>query len=282
VYYLALFTYYWLSQLLPNGFPGKGLASFEFEMPPLRILAPTLPVGIAGVVMSGLAVEPKRRPESPRAFCAELRAAVDAIRKREDRGSKIEVRELLDSLSARKAAKSESSLAPSRLGARSDAINPPSSILDPQSASGPRPWDIGSHTRTGRAKASKGGVNQDSVLVRQFTQPDRALLVVADGLSCCDVGSGDVASRLVCEAIDASFGPDSHAHDFAKQIPEACRGGAQAMLAWALDHGERLRLKAAQDLMSTTGGLARISSRPRWWPRADFGQRRRQPGVSDQ
>jgi len=92
VYHLALFTYYWLSGLLPKGFPGKGLASFEFAMPPLRIFAPTLPVGIAGVVMSGLAVEPGNRPESPRAFCAELRAAVEAIGRREQAKASAELK----------------------------------------------------------------------------------------------------------------------------------------------------------------------------------------------
>jgi serine/threonine protein phosphatase PrpC len=203
VYQLALLSYYWLSRYLPHGFPGKGLASFQFALPPLRILAPTLPVGIAGVVMSGLAVEPWRRPASPQAFCSELRAAVDAV------------------------------------GARQAA----SSILS---------WEIGSHTRTGKAKASRGGVNQDSILVREFESPQRALLVVADGLSCCDVGSGDVASRLVCEAIDASLHPGTHVEDFLTQIPHACRRGAEAILAWALDRGERLRLIAAQDLMATT------------------------------
>jgi protein phosphatase len=203
VYHLALFTYYWLSGLLPRGFPGKGLASFDFAMPPLRILAPTLPVGIAGVVMTGLDVEPGQRPESPRAFCQELRAALNEVRKREN----------------------------------------------PYQRSA---WDIGSHTRTGRTKEAKGKVNQDAVLIRRFPKPDRALLVVADGLSCCDVGSGDVASRLVCEAIDASFGQSSHGSDFSTEIPCACRRGAEAMLAWALDRGERLRLKTGQDLMATT------------------------------
>jgi serine/threonine protein phosphatase PrpC len=66
------------------------------------------------------------------------------------------------------------------------------------------------------------------------------------------VGSGDVASRLVCEAIDASFHANSHAEDFLTQIPQGCRRGAEAILAWALDRGERLRLIAAQDLMATT------------------------------
>jgi serine/threonine protein phosphatase PrpC len=234
VYHLALFTYYWLSRLLPNGFPGKGLAAFEFVMPPLRVLAPSLPVGIAGPVVSGLAMEPCRRPATPSAFCAELRAGVDALRAREvarwagygnleseNRSQKSEVGDQ----------KSEADL----------AAAPPT-----------KKWEIGSHTRTGRAKASKGGVNQDSVLIRNFSSPIRALVVVADGLSCCDVGSGDIASRLVCEAIGATFGSDGHAENFSKQIPEACRRGAEAMLAWALDHGEGLRLKAAQDLMSTT------------------------------
>jgi serine/threonine protein phosphatase PrpC len=247
VYHLALFTYYWLSGLLPKGFPGKGLASFEFAMPPLRILAPTLPVGIAGVVMSGLAVEPGNRPESPRTFCAELRAALDAVRKREDRGSRMEDR-VLSSVQSSEGAKSIGNLA--LLPETSPILDPPSSILHPPSQRAG--WDIGSHTRTGRAKEAKGGVNQDSVLIRRFENPERALLVVADGLSCCDVGSGDVASRLVCEAIDASLSAASNASDFSTQIPFACRRGAEAMLAWALDRGERLRLKAGEDLMATT------------------------------
>jgi protein phosphatase len=248
VYHLALFTYYWLSRLLPNGFPGKGLASFDFDIPPLRILAPTLPVGIASVVMSGLAVEPGRRPASPRAFCTELRARINGVRKREDRKS---------NPSSYLAQSREGAKAIGDLAALRETLVRHSSILDPQSSmghstSGTRPWEIGSHTRTGLAKAAKGGVNQDFVLVRPFTEPDRALVVVADGLSCCDVGSGEVASRLVCEAIDSSFGPESYAENFSKGIHEACRRGAEAMLTWALDRGERLRLKAAQDLMSTT------------------------------
>jgi PPM family protein phosphatase len=203
VFHLALLTYYWLGRYLPHGFPGKGLASFDFTMPPLRILAPSLPPGIASVVMSGLAMEPWRRPVSPRAFCEGLQAAVEKVRTR-------------------------------------------------QAASTPLGWEIGVHTRTGRTKGSRGGVNQDAVLYRQFENPARALLVVADGLSCCDVGSGDVASRLVCETIDASFDAKSHAEHFSQRIPAACLRGAEAILAWALDRGERLRLIAAQDLMSTT------------------------------
>src|SRR5260370_16060022 len=65
-------------------------------MPHLRIVAPTLPVGIAGMVMSGLAVEPGNRPESPRAFCAELRAAVEAIGRREQAKASDELKVMSD------------------------------------------------------------------------------------------------------------------------------------------------------------------------------------------
>jgi protein phosphatase len=202
VYHLGLLTYYWLARYLPHGFPGRGLASFEFALPSLRIYAPTLPVGIANTVMSALAVDPWRRPASPAAFCQELRAAIDAV-----------------------------------------AVRQASAVLS---------WEIGADTRTGKAKASLGGVNQDSILVRRFDNPNRALLVVADGLSCCDVGSGDIASQLLCRAIDASLDSDTHAENFLAAIPQACRRGAEAMLDWALVRGERLRLIAAQDLMATT------------------------------
>jgi protein phosphatase len=263
VYHLALFTYYWLSGLLPKGFPGKGLASFEFAMPPLRIFAPTLPVGIAGVVMSGLAVEPGNRPESPRAFCAELRAAVEAIGRREQAKASDELKVM--SHESPVTSNQGRVAGPERREGRDDApvstpfedsgrATPPTLITHTLSThdSPLASWDIGSHTRTGRTKEAKGGVNQDSVLIRRFANPNRALLVVADGLSCCDVGSGDVASRLVCEAIDASFSPESRVSDFSTQIPCACRSGAEAMLAWALDLGERLRLKTGEDLMATT------------------------------
>src|SRR5260370_10912393 len=70
-------------------------------MPHLRIVAPTLPVGIAGMVMSGLAVEPGNRPESPRAFCAELRAAVEAIGRREQAKASDELKVESDESSVR-------------------------------------------------------------------------------------------------------------------------------------------------------------------------------------
>ncbi len=201
VYQLALFTYYWLGRYLPQGFPGKGLESFNFVIPPLRIFAPTLPPGVVGAVTAGLSPEPSRRPGSLSAFCQEFRAAVEGVAHR-------------------------------------------------QAAVKPVQWDVGLHTRTGKAKGATP--NQDYGFVRRFGNPERALIVVADGLSCCDVGSGDVASRLVAEAIGTAFGPEHRAGDFPARMPQACRQGGEAILAWTLEQGERQQLIAGKDLMATT------------------------------
>jgi serine/threonine protein phosphatase PrpC len=65
VFHLAMYAYYWLAKLLPAGFPGKGLESFGFAVPPLRVFAPGLPPGVAAALARGLEVEPGRRYVSP-------------------------------------------------------------------------------------------------------------------------------------------------------------------------------------------------------------------------
>lgn len=57
----------------------------------------------------------------------------------------------------------------------------------------------GFDTHIGVAKALGGQVNQDALLL--VGEPDHALLLVADGISQCDVGSGDMASRLLVESM---------------------------------------------------------------------------------
>lgn len=57
----------------------------------------------------------------------------------------------------------------------------------------------GFDTHIGIAKALGGQVNQDAVLLAG--EPDHALLLVADGISLCTVGSGDLASRLLVESM---------------------------------------------------------------------------------
>ncbi len=77
VFHLALFAYYWLAGLLPDGFPGEGLESFGFQVPPLRTYAPAAPVGIIGVLEQGMALEPTRRYATPGAIAFALREAVE-------------------------------------------------------------------------------------------------------------------------------------------------------------------------------------------------------------
>jgi protein phosphatase len=113
-------------------------------------------------------------------------------------------------------------------------------------------WEIGSHTRTGRSKAERGEYNEDVVLLKEFAEPARALAAVADGISSCDVGSGAVASRTVCEALDAAFAQDCKGKDFGEEAPLVCRRAAGLLLDWALRRGERERLLLGHHLMGTT------------------------------
>ena len=82
IFHLALFAYYWLAHMLPHGFAGEGLASFDYQIPKLRIYAPDLPLGIAPVLAQALAVDPTARYPSPRALLDALRAAVARNRER--------------------------------------------------------------------------------------------------------------------------------------------------------------------------------------------------------
>jgi serine/threonine protein phosphatase PrpC len=113
-------------------------------------------------------------------------------------------------------------------------------------------WELGFCTRAGRAKDALGRANEDYALVRSLPSPERALVAVADGISSCDVGSGVLASRMVCETIETILTPDCRADTFPERIDAACLQGARSLLDWALEHGERLRLLAGQQLMGTT------------------------------
>ncbi|MCI0637503.1 MAG: protein phosphatase 2C domain-containing protein [Gemmataceae bacterium] len=84
VFHLALFCYYWLAGLLPEGFPGSGLEAFWYQIPPLRVYAPLGPPGLAHVLEQGLAVEPARRFAAPHAFVSALADAAARCRKRRD------------------------------------------------------------------------------------------------------------------------------------------------------------------------------------------------------
>jgi protein phosphatase len=122
-------------------------------------------------------------------------------------------------------------------------------------------WEIGVHSRTGRAKSVSQGANEDGVFLKEWTAPARALVAVADGISSCDVGSGAIASRTACEILDAGFGPDSQEDNFPGRITAACRRGAHLLLDWAIRQGERQTLLAGHRLMGTTLTAAWLESR---------------------
>jgi serine/threonine protein phosphatase PrpC len=80
VYHLSLYAYYQLAGLLPVGFPGGGLEAFDFEVPPLRIYRPHLPVGIVPVLERGLARDPAGRYPSVADFLRALEEGVERAR----------------------------------------------------------------------------------------------------------------------------------------------------------------------------------------------------------
>lgn len=83
VFHLAMVAYYWLADLIPNGFPGSGLEAFQYELPPLRTYSPQLPTGIVPVIERGTAINPGLRFQTPKAFAHALdEAIVSAYRRR--------------------------------------------------------------------------------------------------------------------------------------------------------------------------------------------------------
>lgn len=83
VFHVAAFAYYRLAGLLPGGFSGGGPETFGFDLPPLRVYAPTLPPGVAPVVERGLEREPLNRHASVAEFVTALADAVGAARARQ-------------------------------------------------------------------------------------------------------------------------------------------------------------------------------------------------------
>ncbi|MBM4070341.1 MAG: hypothetical protein FJ271_15505 [Planctomycetes bacterium] len=203
VYHLALFAYYWLAGLLPDGFTGNGLEAFSHAIPPLRNYRRDLPPGVAGAIARGLAFDPRHRFPSPGAFS-------DAMEKALRRNVQ-------------------------RAASRT-----------------PVAWEVGGHTRTGRAKLALDRDNEDHMLVRSFHQPERALLTVADGITTCEVGSGAIASLVTCLMLENEFDARTTAESFASRIGDLCRRGAENLLAWAIENGYRRQLEQGMDLMGTT------------------------------
>jgi serine/threonine protein phosphatase PrpC len=113
-------------------------------------------------------------------------------------------------------------------------------------------WDVGAETLTGRTKLALDKDNEDRILVVPFHNPERVLLAVADGITTCDVGSGALASLMAVIVLENTFSEKSTRETFPTQIIQACRTGAETLLAWAQDKGYGEQLKQGADLMGTT------------------------------
>lgn len=122
-------------------------------------------------------------------------------------------------------------------------------------------WEIGQHTRPGRTKTALQKGNEDQVLVRQYSEPPRALAAVADGISTCDVGSGQLASLIATIVLENKFDGAARAGDFPRKITELCRNGTQTLLDWAMEKGYAMQLAQGRDLMGTTLTAAWLEDR---------------------
>lgn len=81
---------------------------------------------------------------------------------------------------------------------------------------------LGFDTHIGAARALSAKVNQDAVGVAG--DPDCAIMAVADGISTCSVGSGDLASRLLAETVQRGWAG----------MPERLRGASPARVHLAI------------------------------------------------
>ncbi|MBI5546419.1 MAG: protein phosphatase 2C domain-containing protein [Deltaproteobacteria bacterium] len=74
----------------------------------------------------------------------------------------------------------------------------------PKGAS-PTGWSVAAATEIGRLKSQSMPVNQDASYIGLDSGSRRGILLVADGVSTADVGSGDLASSLVREAVRSAW-----------------------------------------------------------------------------
>ncbi|MBX9678640.1 MAG: protein phosphatase 2C domain-containing protein [Gemmataceae bacterium] len=118
--------------------------------------------------------------------------------------------------------------------------------------SGPVRYEIGADSRVGRTKAALNKPNEDHALVRPVGADGAMLVAVADGITTCDVGSGELASLFATLRIEQAFDGSSRREEFADKIKTVCRQGAELLLDWAIDKGYGDQLALGVDLMGTT------------------------------
>lgn len=82
VFHLGLTAYYWLANLLPDGFAGRGLPAFHFQIPPLRPYCPHLPTRIESCLRNCFSRLETSRPPTIQAFLDDLDYAIGKCEQR--------------------------------------------------------------------------------------------------------------------------------------------------------------------------------------------------------
>ena len=245
VFHLALSAYYRLAGLETNGFAGRGLESFGFEVPPLRVFRPDLPAGIWPVLRRALSINANNRPASTGELIQQLEREVER-----------QTAHRLPTRQPNERVQSEPSLW-QRVVRRftSEATLESSSKL-----TRPAVTDVGWLTVAGRAKSALGAVNQDCVVVQHEPVRDREvlLMIVADGVTHARVGAGERASGLACEVLVASIREQIRACSAGSEpawqsiLDCACQSASDAVVTDALSIPDRPARINDNDLMSTT------------------------------
>ncbi len=285
VFHLALSAYYRLAGLRNDGFAGRGLESFGFEIPSLRVFRPDLPVGIWPVLRRALSINANNRHASTGELMDELERAVarrepkhhendfktvatfartwddpcdphvlanvaTASDERVETASPDSEPSLWQRVVRRLTG--EAVLAASGLSANH--------LTASNTTSQPAVPEVGWQTVAGRAKSALGAVNQDCAVVLREPVRDREvlLMIVADGVTHARVGAGERASGLACEVLVASIREQLRAcsadaePEWPSLLDRACQSASAAIVTDALSILDRPAQISDNDLMSTT------------------------------
>jgi serine/threonine protein phosphatase PrpC len=258
VFQLAMFAYYACANRLPQGFSGRGLESFGFQIHPLRVYQPTLPVGLWPVIARALSKDIGCRQPSIADYLDEFNNALTHAESRQGLVGFQEPAENLESRDSAIAANSgsESNNALPSIEPIGGAKSEPRAILS----------DIGLCTVTGKSKSALNGVNQDTIAVDTFLVQGREIdvIIVADGVSVSKIGRGELASQTGCrvmlEVIRRDLAATLSTPNWTEILTRACFEAGQAILELAQTElnaaPARTETIADNEIMSTTAVVA--------------------------
>ena len=218
VYHLALFVYYQLAGMWPGGFAGRGLEAFGFEIPPLRIFRPDLPVGLWPILRRALSINIAHRPALTNELLQELERAVP------------------DSLV--------------------DTKTPVACSDEEQRSRFDLGWLTS--TGRAKSALGAVNQDQVVVVTENVRGRKVQLLIVADGVTHARVGTGERASGLACEVLLASIRSqlaslaEGAEPAWPMLLDRACVSASEAIVRDALSLPNRPVPMRDNDMMSTT------------------------------